>query len=341
MLPAHFDPERVSEIYRVPYQDRARDAKAWCDAHVVAPAANDEYRVGLLLVDVQNTFCVPEFELFVAGRSGVAAVEDNERLCRFIYENLTSITRIHATLDTHTALQIFHSVFLVDEAGNHPPPMTAISFDDVEAGRWSVNPRVSEELSVDQDYLIHYCRSLSSNGLYSLMVWPYHAMLGGIGHALVSAVEEALFFHSIVRSSQTSFEAKGVHPFTENYSALRPEVLVDAQGMELAEGDAGLVDELLDYDALIVAGQAKSHCVRATVADLLTEIQERDPELAKKVYLLEDCTSPVVVPGVHDFTDEAGDGFREFEAAGMHLVRSTTPLESWDGIERALVKERR
>lgn len=341
MVPAHFDPDKVSEIYRVPYEERARDAQLWRDEHDVPPSASDERRVGLLLIDVQNTFCIPEFELFVAGRSGMAAVEDNTRLCRFIYENLSSITRIHASFDTHEALQIFHSVFLVDDAGNHPVPMTAISLEDVESGRWKVNPRVSEELGVDQDYLIHYCRSLSRDGLYSLMVWPYHAMLGGVGHALVSAVEEALFFHNIVRASQTRFEVKGDHPLTENYSVLRPEVLDDAAGEELVGLNGELVDELLGYDALIVAGQAKSHCVAWTVADLLTEIRARDPALAEKVYLLEDCSSPVVVPGVVDFTDRADAAYRDFESAGMHRVRSTTPLDSWDGFERARVEERR
>ena len=340
-VPAHFDPKNVSEIYRVPYQQRAHDAQLWRDEHDVPPSASDEHRVGLLLIDLQNTFCIPEFELFVAGRSGMAAVEDNARLCRFLYENLSSITRIHASLDTHKAMQIFHSVFLVDDAGDHPEPMTAVSLEDVESGRWKVNPRVSEELGVDQDYLIHYCRSLSRDGFYSLMVWPYHAMLGGLGHALVSAVEEALFFHNMVRSSQTRFEVKGDHPFTENYSVLRPEVLDDAAGDELVGLNRALIDELLGYDALIVAGQAKSHCVAWTVADLLTEIRTRDPALAEKVYLLEDCSSPVVVPGVVDFTDQADAAYREFESAGMHLVRSTTPLDSWDGFERALVEVRR
>ena len=50
-------------------------------------------------------------------------------------------------------------------------------------------------------------------------------MLGGIGHALVASVEEAVFFHSIVRKSQTQFELKGENPLTENYSILRPEIL--------------------------------------------------------------------------------------------------------------------
>jgi nicotinamidase-related amidase len=55
----------------------------------------------------------------------------------------------------------------------------------------------------------------------------------------------------------------------------------------------------------------------------------KDPKLAKKVYLLEDCTSPVVVPGIIDFTDQADAAFQRFAAAGMHVVRSTDPLDTW------------
>src|SRR5690606_9857924 len=108
--------------YRVPYEERAREARAWARAHGVRPAAEDEVRLGLLLIDVQNTFCLPEFELYVRGRSGTGAVDDNRRLADFIYRNLGRITRIVATLDTHQAFQIFHAVFLVDERGEHPAP---------------------------------------------------------------------------------------------------------------------------------------------------------------------------------------------------------------------------
>jgi len=48
-----------------------------------------------------------------------------------------------------------------------------------------------------------------------------------------------------------------------------------------------------------------------------------DPQLAKKVYLLEDCTSPVVVPEVVDHTDAADAAYERFAKAGMHVVKST------------------
>ncbi len=178
----------------------------------------------------------------------------------------------------------------------------------------------------------HYTRKLKEGGKYDLTVWPYHAMLGGIGHALVSAVEEAVFFHSIARYSQPDFQVKGGNPFTENYSVLSPEVLEDEAGEQIAEKNVTFIRKLLEFDAVIIAGQAKSHCVAWTIDDLLNEIFTADRALAEKVYLLEDCSSPVVIPGVVDYTAEADAAFQRFADAGMHVVRSTEPVSNWPGI---------
>jgi nicotinamidase-related amidase len=64
-----------------------------------------------------------------------------------------------------------------------------------------------------------------------------------------------------------------------------------------------------------------------TIGDLLGEILKHDAALARKVYLLEDCTSPVVVPGVVDYTAQADAAFARFAAAGMHLLRSDADLD--------------
>lgn len=336
-VPTHFDAARVGTVWRVPYAERAKEAGAWAEEHQVDPAATDEFRACLVLVDCQNTFCIPSFELFVAGRSGNGAVEDNVRLCEFIYANLGAISQIAATLDTHTAMQIFHPLFWVDEEGNHPAGgATIIGADEIEAGVWKVNPRVAASVAGgDYDYLqrhaLHYVKTLSEGGKYPLLVWPYHAMLGGIGHALVSAVEEAVFFHSVARSAQPRFEIKGDNPLTEHYSALYPEVSEGPDGETIAERNSPLIELLFEFDAVIIAGQAKSHCVAWTIQDLLTDLRARDEGLVGRVYLLEDCTSPVVVEGVVDFTEQADDAFRRFAEAGMNVVRSTDPIAEWPG----------
>jgi nicotinamidase-related amidase len=132
-----------------------------------------------------------------------------------------------------------------------------------------------------------------------------------------------VFFHAIARQSPTRVEIKGRNALTENYSVLRPEVGTDAAGAAIERANLALVDQLLSFDELIVAGEAKSHCVEWTVEDLLSEARVRDPALARKLLLLEDCTSPVVVPGVVDFTEQADAAFARFAQLGARRARST------------------
>lgn len=326
-IPDFFDVDRVASVWRIPYEERARQARDWARLHKLEPASVDSTKTWFLLIDVQNTFCIPDFELYVGGRSGRGAVQDNTRLSRFIYRNLGAITHISATMDTHQAMQVFHAIFFVGRDGNHPAPYTDIHASALREGTWTFNPALAGEFGIAPDYgqqmMLHYAEELEKKGKYALTVWPYHAMLGGIGHALVSSVEEALFFHSIARTTQYEVEIKGDKPFTENYSVVGPEVLTGPMGETLGAHNPKFIEQLRQYDRLIVAGQAKSHCVAWTMQDLLDDINAVDPSLAGKVHLLEDCTSPVVVPGVVDHTDAADAAYERFAAAGMHIVQST------------------
>ncbi|HXQ37386.1 MAG TPA: hypothetical protein VN843_25475, partial [Anaerolineales bacterium] len=112
--PDFFDMNKVGTVWRIPYEARAKQAQEWARQHGIQPASADSSRTWLMLVDVQNTFCIPDFELYVGGRSGRGAVEDNTRLCEFIYRNLGNITYITATMDTHRTMQVFHAIFFVD-----------------------------------------------------------------------------------------------------------------------------------------------------------------------------------------------------------------------------------
>jgi nicotinamidase-related amidase len=332
-LPPHFDSTRVAEIWRVPYEDRASAARQWAHLHHIKPASEDSFRISLVLVDVQNTFCIPGFELFVGGRSGKGALDDNLRLAQFIYRYLGSITEITATLDTHHAAQIFNSIFLINERGEHPAPYTLVSATDIQQGKWRFNGALARSLGISPDYgqrhLLHYTEELASSGKYDLTIWPYHAMVGGIGHALVASIEEAIFFHAFTRYSTPDYTIKGFNPLTEHYSVVGPEVLDGPDGKVIDHKSNKLLSKLQNFDIVLIAGQAKSHCVAWTVADLLEECQKLNPELVKKIYLLEDCTSPVVIPGAIDYTEQAEADYQRFAQAGMHLVRSTDPITTW------------
>lgn len=335
-VPGHFAPESVGRVWRVDYANRAAEAEEWAKTHHIQQAGRDHFKLCLLLVDVQNTFCIPDYELYVAGRSGTGAVDDNIRLCRFIYRYLHAITGTVPTMDTHYPLQVFHSIFLVNDRGEHPSPLTIVTEADILQGRWRFNDKLADTLNITpeygQEYLLYYARQLKESGKYDYIIWPYHAMLGGIGHALVSAVEEALFFHAIARSTQPDYHVKGENPFTEHYSVLGPEVTRDPQGKPLAEKNEKMLNKLIQNDAVVIAGQAKSHCVAWTISDLLEDVMAYDRRLVEKVYILEDCTSPVVVPGVVDYTEASDRIFNRFAEAGMHLVKSTDPISSWPGM---------
>jgi hypothetical protein len=78
-LPPHFRPNRLGEVWRVPYQSLADAALQWSQQHALLAVGRDRFKVALIAIDVQNTFCIPEFELFVAGRSGKGALDDTRR----------------------------------------------------------------------------------------------------------------------------------------------------------------------------------------------------------------------------------------------------------------------
>lgn len=78
-IPNHFEPENVRQIWCVPYEEMVTEAASWAVSHHLQPSAEDSHTILLMLVDVQNTFCLPGFELFMAGCSGTGAMDDDRR----------------------------------------------------------------------------------------------------------------------------------------------------------------------------------------------------------------------------------------------------------------------
>jgi nicotinamidase-related amidase len=343
-VPAFYNPAHAARWDHAPDQQALLEAAdAWRRAHGIAPAADDARRVHLLVIDAQKDFCFPRGSLFVGGRSGRGAVEDSDRLARFVYRNLHRITEVTCTMDTHLPFQIFFSSFWLDGAGAPLQPYREVTAEQVRAGEAVPNPALAPWLTDgDVDWLnrqaLFYCEALERAGKYRLYLWPPHCILGSDGHALAGVIHEARMFHAYTRFAPNAVEQKGQHPLTENYSVLAPEVLETHDGGAVAVQNYALLRRLLDADVVLVAGQAASHCVASTVDDLLAEITEVDPSLARKVVLLADCMSPVAVPDparpgcfLADYTDEAEAALRRFEAAGMRVARSTDPAEAWWG----------
>jgi nicotinamidase-related amidase len=340
-LPPHYQADNVVNDTRwIDYLGLQTAALDWRAQHGIKAASKDATKVGLLVIDAQNTFCHPSGELFVAGPTGTGAVDDAIRLVEFGYRNLGAISAIDCTLDTHRAYAVFHPSFLVDEQGNHPAPFTMVSHKDIVDGTWKPSPFMTSALGISlmaaERHLEHYTAELETAGRYALTIWPYHGMLGDKGHCLVSGLAELANFHGLTRGAQPGFEVKGTHPLVENYSVLGPEVTQLFNGTPVPR-NVSFIEKLLKYDVLVIAGQAKSHCVAWTIDDLLGDIQKQDPQLARKVYLLEDCTTPIVVKDASgtvlvDYGPDANAAFDRFRNAGMHIVKSTDPIQSWPDV---------
>ncbi len=344
-VPAFYEPQNAGSWgYRPDVGRLFEEATAFRARHNVRPSGSDRTKVHLLLIDVQKDFCFPEGALYVGGRSGRGAIEDSDRIARFVYRNLGVLTDITCTLDTHFPYQIFFASFWLDRNDRPLAAHREIATDDIRKGEVKPNPAVTwwlcgGDYSWLQRQVEFYCAELERAGKYKLYLWPPHCILGGDGHALAGIVQEARLFHAFVRGSQGGMEVKGGHTLTENYSVLAPEVLMGHDGQPLAQRNSAFVKTLLDADAVIVAGQAASHCVKSSLEDLLSEIKTQDEKLARKVYILADCMSAVAVPDparpgsfLFDFTPDAEAALQRFAAEGMNVVRSTDPITSWPGL---------
>lgn len=342
-FPSFYNPANAGEWSYEPDQAAIFDQAAPFRADQgIKPALSDRHTTTLLGIDLQKDFCFPQGTLYVGGRSGSGAIDDSRRIAEFIYTNMSLITKMELTFDTHVPFQIFFPSFWVNDNDQHPSPHTMIYADDIRNGKYRPNPAAAHLCGGNYQWLckqvLDYCEKLEKAGKYVLYIWPIHCLIGSSGYSLVGVVHEATLFHSYVRGFQRSPQIKGLAPFTENYSVFSPEVTLSHDGLALGNRNVNALKTLIGSDNVIIVGQAASHCVKSSIDDLLTEITATDPDLARKCYVVRDAMSSVAVPDgkggfVFDFTADAEAAFDKYEAAGMNIVSTTTDVHDWPGFK--------
>ena len=252
--------------------------------------------VRLLVVDPQNDFCdLPSAwqptDPVTGARTApslpdAGAQADMQRVAAFIRQHAASIDAITVTLDSHQRIDIAHPGFWQRADGVVVAPFTPITAEQVRAGAFA--PREPAHLPRTLAYL----DALEARARYTLMVWPVHCEIGSWGHGVHAEVLAACGDWQLQRQRAVHNVFKGTNPWTEHYSAIEAEV-VDAGDPDTAL-NTRLLAALDTADLLLIAGEASSHCVRATTEHILQHLPRLQAGARPEhIVLLTDCMSPV------------------------------------------------
>lgn len=250
------------------------------------------HRTELLIIDAQNDFCdLPDSwcpsdpvtgQRLQPALPVPGAHADLLRLAGFIADAGARIDGITVTLDSHHRHDIAHPPYWRRADGAAVAPFTPITAAQVRAGEFT--PAVATE----RPRSLAYLDALEATGRYTLMVWPVHCQLGSWGHGLHPAVLAACNAWEEAHHTPVRVVDKGSYPWSEHYSALQAEVPDPAE--PATQLNQALLQRLDAADTLLVAGQASSHCVKATVEHLVQHLPGGRPQ---RLVLLTDCMSPV------------------------------------------------
>ena len=186
------------------------------------------------------------------------------------------------TLDSHHRIDIAHPTFWQTAGGGAVAPFTVIEAADVRAGKFRTrDPQAASRA-------LAYLDALDRNGRYKLVVWPIHCEIGTWGQNVHGAVRRAYNGWEESRQAVVAKVGKGANPWTEHYSAVMAEVPdLDDPATQL---NRALIERVGAAERLIVAGEAGSHCVKATVEHIVANLPAA---AAGRITLLTDCMSPV------------------------------------------------
>ena len=280
-------------------------------------------KVHLVVIDGQNDFMgnddgTPYSVKLADGRALTAtlpvkgAVSDMKRLAQMIDRTGPRLEDIHATLDSHRVIDVGHPGMWRDENGKSPNPFTMFSSQDLINHIWTTrNPNLRKRM-------INYELALETGkNKYPHMIWPEHCLIGTWGHNVQADLAEALLRWERTQNANVDYVVKGTNPYTEHYGALMAEVPDPADPS--TQLNTAFLGVMQDADIIGFAGEASSHCVLMTLDQIVENIGK---EHLKKFYLLTDCMSPVIAPGI-DFPAITDKRLNELVALGMNRTTST------------------
>ncbi len=229
----------------------------------------------LFIIDPQNDFCNPKGSLFVPG-----AVADIDRIVGMIDNYGQSIDEVVLTADDHLPNDISHPTFWRDKVGEPPRPFSQISYQDYEEGKFV--PAAPEDAKVVESYI----QQLEEAGK-AHTIWPEHCISGTWGAEIDSKLLEKLIEWTRRSNRHYQIIRKGWYPYSEHFGAFEAEVPYPMEESTLF--NTPLARKLDKFSRILLAGEAKSHCVCHTVAQMINKA----PELVAKTTILTDAMSTI------------------------------------------------
>ncbi len=243
----------------------------WATSENLPLQDENDPKILFLAIDVQLDF-------MDSGALGVpGANKDVVKMSKFLYNNIDKISSIMVSLDTHEPMQIFHPCWWIDENGNHPNLFTVIKPIDLTEGKWKAvkDPALSK----------NYVRQLEKIGK-ELCIWPYHCLDGSVGCSLDNQFSNIIHFLSIAKKIPLRKIHKGQYQLSEMYGIFKPEYSTSN------DTNTALLKEIAAFDKIIIAGEAKSHCVLESIKQFCEYYYDKS-EITRKIYVLTDCMSDI------------------------------------------------
>jgi nicotinamidase/pyrazinamidase len=263
----------------------------------------------LLMIDPQNDFCdVEGAALPVPG-----ADADMQRAAEFLREAGSCVGRVVITLDSHPVVAIERTTFWRQGGGEPVEPFTQITEADVIAKRF-----VPRDGSLT-DEVVKYLQSLERSNRYRLMVWPVHCVLGTWGHNIHPELQASLANWEEQTQRNSLKILKGLSPMTEQYSAVQAEVPVASDARTLRNVQL-IGSSRPGTGHLVVAGEAASHCVAATMEHMFEAFSAEE---RKRTILLRDCMS-----AVRGFESKATDFLAGAQELGAQVLTASEALRA-------------
>jgi len=201
----------------------------------------------LLIIDPNNDFADSRGGLYVPH-----ADKSIEAIAQYIAENDPEAIAI--SLDTHRRYHVGHCAYW---QGEGVKPFANVHAKDVERG--AIIPTFAPK-----EQVLTYLRAMESQGKAHTL-WPEHCLVGSWGWALPDVLVQAINAWDELHHGQRSLHVypKGEYADAEMFSIFSyvSEPTPNEQGKQV-------LDQLAQYDEVVVCGFAKDYCVAESVKDL-------------------------------------------------------------------------